>query len=93
MKWNIYAHIASEQKKATVYRTADEEVSEHYQRLNCLTMKQREILQEYFVHILRQCREGFVIDGTSCSAHIWWNARANISRKVQCNTFNYSKNQ
>jgi SAM-dependent methyltransferase len=72
----IYANITPERKNATVYRTSDEAVREYYQRLNCSTMVQEEILKEYFAHKLRLCREGFVLDGASYSAHIWWDPGA-----------------
>ncbi|MGB7788605.1 hypothetical protein [Methanoregula sp.] len=72
----IYANITPEHKKTTVYRTSDEAVREYYQRLNCSTMVQEEILKEYFTHKLRPCRESFILDGASYSAHIWWDTGA-----------------
>jgi ubiquinone/menaquinone biosynthesis C-methylase UbiE len=70
----IYANLTTECKKATIYPAIDEVVREYYQRLNCSTIVQEEILKAYFSEELRSCNEGFVLDGTSYSAHISWNA-------------------
>jgi len=69
----IYANLPVEQKKATVYRTADEVVLEYYHRLDCSTESQKTILKAYFAHELQPCSGGFVLKGASHSAHIWWN--------------------
>jgi len=71
----IYANLSTEQKKATAYQTAGEAVHEYFQRLNCSTGAQEEILNAYFSRVLLPCSEGFVLGGASYSAHIWWNVK------------------
>ena len=68
----IYANLTTECKKATVYRAAGDAVREYFQRLNCSTPAQEEILEAYFSRELRPCGDGFVLGGASYSAHIWW---------------------
>nr|WP_320160201.1 class I SAM-dependent methyltransferase [uncultured Methanoregula sp.] len=70
----IYANLTTERKKATVYQDVDEVVREYYQRLNCSTIAHEEILKDYFTQKLRPCDKGFVLNGVSYSAHLWWNA-------------------
>jgi SAM-dependent methyltransferase len=68
----IYAHMTTERKKDTVYPAVEEAVQEYYQRLNCSTDAQNEILKGYFTGTLRSGSMGFALDGASYAAHIWW---------------------
>ena len=70
----IYANVTTERKNDTEYRSVDEIVREYYQRLNCTDGTQEEILKTYFSEKLRPHGKGFVLDGASYSAHIWWKA-------------------
>jgi len=70
----IYANIGAEHKKSTIYESVDELVREYYQRLNCTSNAQKEILLAYFSEELRSCGKGFILNGESYGAHIWWNS-------------------
>lgn len=70
----IYANIRVEHKKSTVFASVDELVREYYQRLNCSSNAQKRILSAYFSEELRSCGEGFILNGESYGAHIWWNS-------------------
>jgi len=71
----IYANIAPERKNDTVYPDTDEVVQEYFHRLDCSTGAQKEILKEYFTQALKPCDNGFVLDGASYGAHLWWRTR------------------
>ncbi|MEN6395991.1 MAG: hypothetical protein ABFC78_05860 [Methanoregula sp.] len=69
----IYADIRVEQKKQpTLYRAIDDAVREYYQRLNCFTPAQEQILYDYFQSNLQQSAGGYHLPGDSIGAHIRW---------------------
>jgi SAM-dependent methyltransferase len=68
----IYANLAPERKNATLYPTIEEAVREYFQRLNCSTGEQENILKSYFVSKLHSNEEGLSLHGDSYSAHLWW---------------------
>ena len=68
----IYADMTIDRKKETVFRNADDAVREYSQRLDCSTKSQEEILKTYFIQQLKPSGDGFILDGASFSAHIWW---------------------
>ena len=68
----IFASIAIEKKPRSCYRTIGEAVEQAFQKLNCSTPHQREILQAYFSAHLCPGDEGFFLPEPAFSAHIWW---------------------
>jgi SAM-dependent methyltransferase len=70
----IYASLTAECKKPTVFREVEDAVSEYFQRLSCSTQAQEDILRSYFSQDLLRAGEGFILDGASWSAHLWWDA-------------------
>mgnify|MGYP001381454084 CR=1 FL=1 len=74
----IYADIRVEQKKQPIlYRAIDDAVREYYQRLNCFTPAQEQILYDYFQRNLLQSAGGYHLPGDSIGAHIRWKTCAN----------------
>jgi ubiquinone/menaquinone biosynthesis C-methylase UbiE len=70
----IYAGLAVEKKSPSGYPAIDEAVEQAFQKLNCNTPHQKEILHAYFSAAFRQGCEGFFLPEPAFSAHIWWNA-------------------
>ena len=68
----IMARLTIEKKKPSRYLSVDELVRDTFQRLNCTTPGQEEILRNYFSMILRQDGDGFVYPYDSYSAHLQW---------------------
>jgi SAM-dependent methyltransferase len=70
----IYANVGIETKfPAPTYATVDDAVREFFQRLNCTTDAQKEIVRNYFQSVLRQEDRGLVLGEKTLGAHIWWN--------------------
>lgn len=68
----ICAGLEVEKKPPSCYPGIDEAVEQAFQKLNCSTPRQKEILHAYFSAALRQGREGFFLPGDTFSAHIRW---------------------
>jgi len=70
----IYAGLSVEKKPPSGYPAVGDAVEQAFQKLNCSTPRQKEILDAYFSAMLRQGPEGFILPSETFSAHIWWNA-------------------
>lgn len=69
----IYANLTVETKSpATSFATFEEAAGEYNRRLNCMTPEHEEIVKNYLHAMLRNTGQGFVLDGETLGAHIWW---------------------
>jgi SAM-dependent methyltransferase len=69
----IYANLAVEPGCEPAYfPTIDDAVRGFYQRLNCSTLEQEEVIRRYCETSLEKTDRGYRVAGLALGAHIWW---------------------
>ncbi|ACL16900.1 class I SAM-dependent methyltransferase [Methanosphaerula palustris] len=69
----IHANLTVEAKRPTFFSSVEAAAQDYFQRLNCSTPEQEQVLLSYFGEHLHRSGDGFSFGGRSFSAHIWWN--------------------
>ncbi len=73
IEMGIYANLSVETKfPPPVFDSVEAAVSDYRVRLNCTTEAQVETVRNYFTQVLRRSDAGYVLDGETLGAHIWW---------------------
>ncbi|MDO5846577.1 MAG: class I SAM-dependent methyltransferase [Methanocorpusculum sp.] len=75
----IFANVQVEtRKKSQVYPDLDAVYEDYYVRMLAGTPEQRAIIDAYLKERVVQTENGYVVPGSSCSAHIWWETGVNL---------------
>ena len=70
---DIHANLKVDAKRPTFFSSAEAAAQDYFQRLNCSTPEQEQVLLSYFGEKLHRSGDGFSFGERSFSAHIWWN--------------------
>jgi ubiquinone/menaquinone biosynthesis C-methylase UbiE len=71
----IHAHLHVEPPSpGSSFATVEDAVEEFYQRLNCTEPAQKEVIRAFLRDKLTPGDQGFLLKGSTRSAHIWWDA-------------------
>lgn len=72
----IYANLMVEPGcGAANFSTIDDAVLGFYQRLNCTTHNQEEIIRKYCETSLEHTPAGYRVPGKALGAHVWWDVK------------------
>ncbi len=69
----IFANLAVDtRKKEQIYPDKKTVYEDYYSRMLASSDEQRAVVDAYLKDKIQPAESGFVVPGTSCSAHIWW---------------------
>lgn len=73
IEMGIYANLTVETKfPPAIFESVEDAVSDYLVRLNCTTEVQKQTVANYFTSVLRPSKAGYILDGETLGAHIWW---------------------
>jgi SAM-dependent methyltransferase len=79
VEMGIYANLAVETKfPPAVFESVEAAVADYLMRLNCTSDEQRTTVTNYFSSVLRRTDAGYVLDGGTLGAHIWWDVPRSV---------------